>query len=377
MTRQSRYPGLSDLQARAARRLPRFVWDYLDSATGTGATARRNRSELDRIRFTPSVLHGDISPETSATLLGQTHPLPVGFAPVGMSGLIWPGAEHILARTAAKAGVPYTLSTVATKSPEDLATDLGPHAWFQLYPPRDLDILADLLERAETAGFTTLVLTVDVPAPSRRERQVRGGLTNPPKLTPRILWQTIQRPAWALASAKAGLPRMRTLDPYIETRTAMASNEHAGYLLRTSPDWDYLDHLREAWTGPLIIKGVLDPEVVPRLQKAGADALWISNHAGRQFDAAPAPIEALPAIRAATDLPLILDGGLRSGLDILRALALGADFTMMGQPPHDALAALGKEGPAHLLDILQKDLIANMHQIGASSFADLSARLRP
>ncbi|MFQ6549493.1 alpha-hydroxy acid oxidase [Aestuariibius sp. 2305UL40-4] len=372
----SRYPSLADLRLQARRRLPRFVWDYLDSATGTEATARTNRAALDQVRFTPSILHGEISPDLSIELLGQSYPLPFGFAPVGMSGLIWPGAERYLAQTAADARIPYTLSTVASLAPEDLKGDIGPHAWFQLYPPRDPEILSDLLGRARATGFKTLVLTVDVPAPSQRERQTRGGLTNPPQLTPRILWQIMRRPAWAIAVLRNGLPRMRTLDPYTTSnRAALPSNAHAGYLLRTSPDWDYLARLRDAWTGPLIVKGVLNEEDAPRLERAGVDAIWISNHAGRQFDAAPATIEVLPAIRANTRLPLLLDGGLSSGLDILRAFSLGADFTMLGRAPHDAVAALGPAGPAHLVEILTRDLTANMHQLGVRSYAELSARL--
>jgi len=375
MDLHAKYPALSDLRAKAQRRIPRFVWEYLDSATGDERTKARNRAKLDEILFHPSILHGDITPDTSVELLGQTYPLPIGMAPIGMSGLMWPDAEFMLARAAAKANVPYCISTVATKTPEEMTPHLGENAWFQLYPPRDEGIRKDLLARAKAAGFSTLVLTVDVPTASRRERQVRSGLTTPPRLTPRLLAQVAMRPAWAMASARAGMPRMKLIDDYAEEVSGLSSTAHAGYLLRTSPDWDYLKWLRDHWDGPFVVKGVMRPEDAQRLTSAGVDALWLSNHAGRQFDASPATIEALPAIRAVTDLPLIVDSGFETGLDILRALALGANFVFMGRGFHYALCALGEAGPTHLLDILAQDLAANMGQLGAESFADLTASL--
>ncbi|XDA96984.1 alpha-hydroxy acid oxidase [Sulfitobacter sp. LCG007] len=374
MDRDSRYPALADLRARARRRIPKFVWEYVDSGTGTEATKARNRIALDRVGLTPSILHGEFTPDLSTNLLGQSFPLPFGIAPIGMSGMIWPGAERMLARTAARAGIPFSLSTVAASSPEDVAPDLGAHGWFQLYPPRDEEIRRDMLKRAEAAGFRSLVLTVDVPVASRRERQTRSGLTQPPRLTPRLLAQVAMRPAWALATMRAGMPRMRTLDAYTATtQTSLSSTAHAGYLLRTSPDWAYVDWLRAHWKGSLIVKGVMRPDDADRLERAGADAIWISNHAGRQFDAAPASIEVLAAIREATGLPLIVDSGFEGGLDILRAFALGADFVMFGRAFHFALAALGPEGPDHLISMLKRDLEANMGQLGARDLRSLPA----
>lgn len=368
----ARYPGVMDLKWRAKRRLPKFVWEYLDSGTGVEATKARNRAGLDRVGFQPSILHGPIDPGLSTTFLGQDFPLPFGVAPVGMSGLFWPAAEEHLARTAAEAGIPYCMSTVAARSPEEIAPHLGAHAWFQLYPPKDPEIRRDLLERARKAGFRTLVLTVDVPMASRRERQTRSGLTQPPKLTPRLLAQVALRPAWALATAREGLPKMRSLEKYVSgDLRSLPPTAHIGYLLRTSPDMDYVRWLRDAWDGPFIIKGVMRPEDCAALEAAGVDALWVSNHAGRQFDGCPATIEVLPEIRAATRLPLVFDSGIEGGLDILRALALGADFVMMGRAFHFALAALGPKGPAHLIDILSRDMIANMGQLGAHDLRSL------
>ena len=367
------YPALSDLRKRARRRLPKFVWEYLDSGTGTEAAKARNRMALDQIGLMPSILHGEMEPDLSVQLMGQNLPLPFGIAPVGMSGLIWPDAEGHLARAAARAGIPYSLSTVASQSPEDLAPHLGDQAWFQMYPPRDPEIRTDMLARARDAGFGTLILTVDVPVASRRERQTRSGLTNPPRLTPRLMAQVAMRPAWATQMARRGMPHMRMLDKYIEGLAggSLSSTAHVGYLLRTAPGWDYVEWLRTAWDGPFVVKGVLRAEDAERLEKAGVDAIWVSNHAGRQFDGAPPAIDALPDVRAATDLPIIFDSGVESGLDILRALASGADFVMLGRAFHFALAAFGPRGVDHLIELLRRDLTANMGQLGAADLAHL------
>ena len=375
MSLHTTYPAIADLKRRAQRRIPHFVWEYLDSATGVEATQRRNRTELDKVLLAPSILHGEFTPDLSTTLLGHTHPVPFGIAPVGMSGLIWPGAEQMLARTAAAENIPYTLSTVASQLPEDVGPLAGDHAWFQLYPPRDPEIRKDILNRAKASGFTTLVLTVDVPVASRRERQTRGGLTNPPKLTPRLALQAAQCPAWLNGIRQTGMPRLRLMESYSDIKTALPSNQHVGYLLRTSPDRDYLTWLRDHWDGPLIVKGVLRADDAAGLKEAGVDAIWIINHAGRHFDGAPSSIEVLPAIRAATDLPLIFDSGVEGGLDILRALALGADFVMLGRAFHYGLAAIGEQGAAHVVDILRQDMISNMGQLGARGLADLPATL--
>ncbi|WP_019954080.1 alpha-hydroxy acid oxidase [Yoonia vestfoldensis] len=376
MNAHARYPAISDLKSRARGRIPHFVWEYLDSATGVEATQRRNRTALDRVLMNPSILHGEFVPDLSTTLLGRDYPLPVGIAPVGMSGLIWPGAEQMLARTAAREKIPYTLSTVASQLPEDVGPPAGDQGWFQLYPPRDPVIRDDILSRAKGAGFHTLVLTVDVPVASRRERQTRGGLTQPPKLTPRLALQAARCPAWLMGIRQTGMPRLRLMESYSQVKGSLPSNQHVGYLLRTSPDWDYFKALRDAWDGPLVVKGVGRADDAARLTDEGADAIWVSTHAGRQFDGGPASIETLPAIRAATTLPVIFDSGIEGGLDILRALALGADFVMLGRAFHYGLAALGEPGAAHVLDILRQDMISNMGQLGARSLKDLPACLR-
>ena len=371
MDYHSKFPAVSDLKKRAQKRIPHFVWEYLDSGTGLENTRKRNRAKLDEVMFYPSVLHGDIKPDLKTTILNHEYSLPFGIAPVGMSGLIWPNAEKILARTAAGSNIPYTLSTVASQSPEDLAPHIDKNAWFQLYPPRDAEILDDILKRVRDSGFTTLVLTVDVPDASRREKQIRGGLTHPPRLTGRLGLQAISKPVWLANTLRNGIPKMKLMQSYSNERKSLSSTAHIGYLLRTSPDINYLRNLRKKWKGNLVVKGVMRAEDARSLEQEGVNAIWVSNHAGRQFDGTYSSIEVLPKIRKVTKLPIIFDSGIEGGLDILRALSSGADFVMMGGAWHYSLGAMGTKGPNHLIDILTKDLIANMGQLGLQDISDL------
>lgn len=371
MDYHTKFPALIDLKKYAKRRIPHFVWEYLDSGTGNEATRIRNRAELQKILFHPSILHGDIKPKLNIELLGKKFSLPFGIAPVGMSGLIWPNAEIILAKAASNFNIPYTLSTVATQTPEDIASHIDGNAWFQLYPPNDSKILDDILSRVQNSGFSTLVLTVDVPEASRREKQIRGGLSHPPKLTGRLGFQALKRPIWLSGILRTGIPKMKLMQSYSTIKGRLSSTEHIGYLLRTSPDINYLRTLRKKWNGNLIVKGIMRGKDAKILEAEGIDAVWVSNHAGRQFDGTYASIEVLPEIKNSTNLPIIFDSGIEGGLDIIRALSLGADFVMLGSAWHYALGALGHRGPNHLIDILSKDLNANMAQLGIEELKNI------
>lgn len=376
MTLDTTHPALSDLARRCKRRIPKFVWEYLDSAAGDEKAKVRNRAALDAVLLRPAILRGPQKPVLETNLMGRTYPLPFGMAPVGMSGLMWPHAEKTLARVAAETGIPYGLSCVATATPEEVGPYAGNQGWFQLYPPGDREIRLDLLRRAKDSGFHTLILTADVPVASRRERQRRSGLSHPPKMTPRILAQVALKPAWAMATWQNGNPRLKTLDVYADTSKARGSTEHVGYLLRTSPDWSYVKALREEWDGKLVVKGVLDPADAPKLVAEGVDALWVSNHAARQFEGTPASISVLPEIRAAApDAEIIFDSGVEHGLDILRAFALGANFVMLGRAFHYGMGAFGIDGVRHAVHILKSDIEANMGQIGCERLSEVAARL--
>ncbi|WP_255449639.1 alpha-hydroxy acid oxidase [Shimia ponticola] len=372
------HPAIADLRRTARRRIPHFAFEYLDSATGTEAAARRNRAALDNVLFQPAILAGDLSYATATTFMGRDYPLPFGIAPIGMAGMIWPDAERLLARAAATHQIPYCQSTVAAAAPEDTGPIAKEMGWFQHYPVHDLGIMRDMLERIKAAGFSNLVITVDVPGESRRERQRRAHVAMPPRLTPSMIVSMMTHPRWALAMARSGPPRMPFPESYVDA-SAHDAFVHAGRVIRGWPDWDYFAALRAAWAGPLIIKGVSDPAMVPRLLEAGADALWVSNHTGRQFDGGPAAITQLPLIRATAgpDTPIIFDSGIDGGLDILRALSLGADFTFLGRAFMYAVAAFAARGIDHLIHILRADLEANMAQLGAATLSDVKERLLP
>jgi len=370
-----RYPAISDLRDRARKRIPHFVFEYLDSATGIEDQHRRNQEALKKVLFWPAVLEGPMTHDLSTTFLGRDYPLPFGCSPVGMSGIMWPRAEKILSAACAKAGIPYGMSNTATVVPETLAPTIGDQGWFQLYMPSSKDVRADVLKRAKDAGFHTLIVTVDVPTDSRRERQRRADLKIPPKVTPKMLWSMMLHPTWTVGTLREGIPSLKFLEDYTDG-DAYNSVAHAGHILRGQPGWDDIDQIREIWKGPMLVKGIQKPEDAKRLAEKGVDAIWVSNHSGRQFDGGPASIDCLPAIRAAVpDTPIVYDSGITGGLDILRALALGADFVMLGRAFHYAVGALGEAGPQHLINLLKDDMTLNMGQIGARTLADLPSRL--
>lgn len=368
------YPTLPDLRARAKRRLPHFAWEYLDSGTGEDQAIRRSRAALDATALTPAALRGRSVPDLTTDLLGRSYARPWGVSPVGMTGLFWPGAEITLAQHCVAQNLPFGLSTVAAASVEDLAPHVGDQGWFQLYPPRDPDHCADLVKRAKDAGFHTLILTVDVPGPSRRERQRRGGLTTPPRITPRLFLQSMLRPHWALAVAKAGTPTVRGLAKYSSPHEPA---RHVGLAPHAAPDPDLLARLRDMWDGPVVAKGVLDPADAVMLRDLGVDAVWVSNHGGRQFDGCPGSAEALPLVRAAVgpDYPVIFDGTVQSGLDVLRAIALGADFVFLGRPWLWGVVSFGARGAAHVSHILTEDMTSGMIQMGITRPAEVRGRL--
>lgn len=376
MELENKYPAISDLRERARRRIPHFVFEYLDSATGREDQHRRNSERLEDIEFWPDILRGKLNYDLSTTFMGSDYPVPFGCAPVGMSGIMWPRAEKILSTACAKAGIPYCMSTVATVVPETLAPHIGDQGWFQLYYPRDPDIRADILRRAKEAGFHTLILTVDTPRESRRERQRRANLTIPPRVNLPMLWSMMTHPEWTIGTLREGIPSLKLCESYA-TEANATSVQHAGHILRGDPDWDDIEGLRKMWDGPFLVKGIQQVEDAKRLVGLGADGIWVSNHSGRQFDGGPASIECLPAIREALpDTPIVFDSGVNGGLDILRALALGADFVMLGRAFHYAVGALADKGPQHLIDMLTDDMESCMGQIGIERLSDLPGRLR-
>ena len=372
-----KYPRLRDLEGPARRRIPPFVFAYLDSGTGHDVARQANRDYYDAITLTPRFLRGRVDADLSTSILGQNFEAPFGVAPIGLSSMIWPGAEKILASAAASHGFPYTLSTVAGDSIENVAKAGGANTWFQLYAAKDRDITFDLMRRARACNVETLVVTADVPAPSRRERmRIAGaplGSRGNSTFTPRVIWQTAMHPGWAMRMVATGGPKFRNMEPYRETHGHLPITSFIGQQLNGTLDWDYLEEIRAAWPGKLLLKGVLDGQDAERAVRVGVDGLVISNHGGRQLDAAPHPLDRIGAIRAVVGkkLPLVVDSGIQSGLDIVKALACGADFVMIGRAFMYAVAALGKDGGEHAAAVLLEEMRDVMAQLGITSLSGL------
>ena len=372
-----KYPSIADLRKLSKRKIPYFAFEYLDSGTGSEYGVKENRYRLDQVRFLPEILHGELNYDLTQKFMGKTYDLPIGIAPVGMSGLIWPGAEKILADRGRKANIPFCLSTVAAALPEDVAQLIGDNGWFQLYVPYSGEVRRDILARVHDAGFDKLVVTVDVPEQSRRERQRRAGLVYPPKITLSHLISAASCPQWSLGRLREGMPRLKLLESYDKGKSSgKEGGTTAGSLYRGNVDWITMQKIRNEWEGDLLVKGIMCPEDALKLKQLGVDGVWVSNHSGRQFEGGPAPIEQLPKVREklGRDYPIIFDSGIIGGLDIIRALAMGADFVFLGRAFHYAVSALQKTGVDHLLHILSEDIKSNMGQIGANNIGDLKSK---
>lgn len=380
MNIEKRFPCVADIEAAALPRLPKFVGDYLAYGVGNGVSVRKNREALDDVELMPRYLSDVDEPDLRCRLFGREYDAPFGVSPIGLAGLIWPNAEIILATAAKAHNIPYILSTVATVSLEDIRSLAGKCAWFQLYTPRDAEVRNDLLRRCEQAGYETLVVTVDVPYGTRRDHDIRNGLSVPPRFDLKTIWQMLTHPPWALRMLRAGVPKFVNLTPYIDAGSAGRSEgdivksgkfikERMGLHITRS----ILEQIRANWSGKLLIKGVLDPEEASTYLGLGADGLIVSNHGGRQLDASPSVVRMLPRIREAVgqEATLIADSGVRSGLDIARMLALGADFVTMGRPFMYAVAALDRRGGEHVMTLLKAELQSVMGQLGCSTIEEL------
>ncbi|MEM9144234.1 MAG: alpha-hydroxy acid oxidase [Bacteroidota bacterium] len=369
----NQYPTLGDLGKKAQKRMPKVAREYLACGTGDETLLRGNRNAFNQIRFVPRFCKGPLQAEIGTSLFGVPYAAPLGMAPVGLTGLMWPRVEHMLAETAHRQQIPYCLSTVATETPEIVGEKVGRMGWFQLYPPKDEELRDSLLQRAKDSGFHTLVVTADVPMASRRERSRRAGLTMPPKISADLIWQSLTHPAWTWATLRHGLPRLRTVEHYTNNNNMRFVSGFVGNRLGGTLDWDYCKRLKDIWQGPVVLKGILHPEDAAELVNIGLDGIYVSNHGGRQFNGAIPSLDALPAIVKAIQgkVPVLFDGGVRSGLDAMRALYLGADFVLSGRPFVWGVAALGKYGGDHVANILMDDLKNNMVQLGVRNIAEL------
>jgi len=348
----------ADARALARKRLPWMVFDYVDGSAGAETGAARNRAALDAATLRPRILRDVSTRSLATTIFGATADRPFGIAPMGMCNLSAPGADLMLARLAARYKVPHGVSTVASTPLERILDVAQGHAWFQIYFSGDGSGTFKLIERARSAGYKTLILTVDVPEVGRRPRELRHGFKMPFKIGPRQFVDFALHPRWSLTALAKGKPQM-------------ANFEMPGYAFdrtesRARADWDTLAKMRDAWPGKLVVKGVLDPQDAARLKTAGVDAIQVSSHGARQLESAPAPFSVLPEIRKAVgaDYPLFFDSGLRSGEDVLKVLTSGADFTFFGRILQFAIAAGGEAGLNRMWDVLSEELSIAMAQTG-------------
>lgn len=357
---------ISQLKTLAKSRLPRFVYDYLSGGCNEDLAVSNNRSALDAIYLQPTYLTPIKKVTTSVEILGQTYASPFGVAPLGLSGLIWPGASTFHAQAAKRANQPFILSTVASISIEQAAVSAGDCFWFQLYPPTDKGMLEDLLKRVDAVGCKHLVVTIDVPSLGKRPRDIRAGLSVPPKMSLRSLSQIITHPAWALSTAIHGKPEFETIKPYLKSQGDVSElSNFIRNTLKDVVDIHLLESIRALWPHKLIVKGVLNEEDAEIAKRAGADAIIVSNHGGRQLDAALPTVTQMPRIRErlGDNFPVMADSGVESGVDLARFLAQGADMVFAGRAFMYGVGALGEAGAGHVFDILQTELLQVLEQL--------------
>jgi L-lactate dehydrogenase (cytochrome) len=374
---RARYPAVSYLYEAARRRIPHFAWEYLDSGTGLETATTRNRAALDAVLLEPRFLRGYQVPDTSVQLFGRQWRAPLAVAPIGLAGMMWPQAELLLARAAAAHELPFCLSMVACETPETVGPATGGTGWFQLYPIADAAVEAEILARAKASAFEVLVVTVDVPINSSRERQRKAGVTGAGGRSISKLAQAAVRPAWLAGTARRGVPSPRTIGEYATDNSITGVLDFMKSQQMGAADTDHLERIRGQWNGPLVIKGILDPVSAGVCAKLGANAIVVSNHGARQMDAAPASIDVLATIAAARggEMEILFDSGIRTGLDITRASALGARLSLSGRAFMYGVCVAGEAGAGLVADILVDDLSNNMMQLGVAKLDELGASL--
>jgi isopentenyl diphosphate isomerase/L-lactate dehydrogenase-like FMN-dependent dehydrogenase len=370
---------IADLRRMAEHRLPRAIFDFFDGGAEDELTLRDNRAAFERVRLAPRVLVDVTQPDLSCEILGGASRQPFVIAPTGGIGIAWPGADVAIARTASALGIPYTLSTNATASIEEIAREAPGRLWFQLYVLRDRAFVEKLVARAEAAGYEALVPTVDLAVGGKRERDFRNGFSIPPRMTARHVLAGALRPAWAWRILlNGGLPDFVNVRGYGGSRErGLALASSVGRDIDPGFDWDDLARLRERWKGKLVVKGVSRADDAERLVKIGADGVWVSNHGGRQLDGAIASLDAMAGIARAAGkrIAVIMDGGVRRGSDALKARALGAQAVAIGRAALYGVAAAGEEGARQALAILTSELVRAMQLCGTRSVAEITPDL--
>lgn len=368
-----RAASIEDLRRRARRRIPRFAFDLVDGGAESERNMRRNAEAFEEVLLTPRYMVDVSEIDTRASIFGQDFAAPFGMAPIGMLNAFWPEADLILARLCKRENVPYTASSAASTTLERLAEAADGNGWFQLYVSGDPVVTDRLVARAEAADYKVMMVTADVPAPGKRDRDIRNQLAVPFRFTPEVLLQCALNPVWSLTSLRHGTPNIANYADLLQAATSYADVQKT--LITPGFSWDDLKRLRARWRGPLLVKGILHPEDALRCAEIGCDGIVVSNHGGRQVAFGPPTAEALPAIARAVDgrMKIIVDSGIRRGADILRAKALGADFAFAGRALAFGVGAGGAAGAARAMEILKLEMVRALGQLGVPRFGAVDA----
>ena len=363
---------IDDAIRLSKKRLPKLVFDFIDGASGDDKLAEINSTALDQIRLEPKVFRNVENRNLSKKIFDFHFDYPFGFAPMGMTNLSWPEADKMIAKESAYNNIPTCVSMASSTTLEDMFTFSEGHSWMQIYIFQSEEFIMELLKRAEGIGYEVLILTVDVPILSRRARDDRNGFGYPFKIGPKQFLDFALHPQWSLTTLFKGAPQPMN---YVTSKSGdqvFRRKESRG-----ATDWNTLKRVRDAWKGKLIIKGVMNSEDALKIKEAGADAIQVSNHGGRQLDSATASINALPLIRKALgdDFPILFDSGIRSGSDILRALALGADFVMFGRPLMYAIGADGAKGLRRIINLIKEELSTNLGLVGLTDINEVDKKI--
>lgn len=373
------YPSIEDLREKAKTRIPRFAFEYLDGGCNEDVNLHKNTSELRAVELIPQYLKAEVNVDLKTELFGHSYDAPFGIAPVGLQGLMWPNAAEILAAAATQHNIPFILSTVTTSSIERISEISQGKAWFQLYHPAENKLRDDILKRLQAANYPVLVMLCDVPTFGYRPRDIRNGLAMPPRMTLKNILQIMGKPAWALSTLLHGQPSFATLKPYMPKGQSM--KQLGQFMDRTFSgrlNEEKIAQIRDQWKGKLVLKGVASEEDTEMAIRLGMDGIIVSNHGGRQLDIGESAIHSMVPIvkKYKTKIKIMMDSGIRSGPDVARAMASGAEFTFMGRSFMYGVAALGKQGGDHTISILKTQLKQVMEQVGCEETMGLYRHLK-
>ena len=374
----SKYPSVNDLRKRAKYKMPKFAFDYLDGGCNEDVNLNKNRTDIRKIELMPNYLSDFDASLMKTELFGHTYDAPFGIAPIGLQGLMWPNSPEILAKAAMEHNIPFILSTVTTSSIETVAKITEGKSWFQLYHPTDEKIKNDLLDRAENAGISVLVILADVPTFGFRPRDIKNGLSMPPKMNLNNIIEVIKNPEWTLKTLIYGKPTFKTMMPYIPRGLNLQKlGEFMDITFSGRLNEERIASIRSKWKGTLIIKGIVGEQDAEKAIRLGADGLIISNHGGRQLDAGQSSIVSMTdlAKKYKNQIKIMIDSGLQSGPDIARAMASGAEFTFMGRSFMYGVGALGNEGGNHTISLIKKELLQVMEQLCCEKTSDFKNHL--